>query len=127
MGGVVRADPQLKYCSNDQESKSEMTNDLLKLVADLEIADLESSRLYDAASADSEYLPAYERHWAIREKINATPAQSLPELRAKARAAEIALELDADAACECKGSFVELSKSINSDLKAMQPAIHVVA
>jgi hypothetical protein len=36
-----------------------MTNDLLmKLVADLEIADLESSRLYDAASADSEYLPA---------------------------------------------------------------------
>jgi hypothetical protein len=96
-----------------------MTTDLLmKLVADLEIANLESTCLYEAATADSEYLPSYERHWAIREVINATPARTLPELRAKARAAEIALDLDADAACECKGSFVELSKSLISDLKA---------
>jgi hypothetical protein len=99
-----------------------MTNDLLvKLVADLEIADLERSRLYDAASADSEYLPACERHWAIREVINATPARTLLELRAKARAAEIALDLDAEAECEGDGSFVELSKSLISDLNPDSP------
>jgi hypothetical protein len=88
------------------------------LVADLEIADLEISRLY-AAAADSEYLPAYERCWAIREAINAVPALTLPELQAKARAAEIALKLDAEAECDCAGSFVELSKSIIADVRAM--------
>jgi hypothetical protein len=88
------------------------------LVADLEIADLETTLLYESEAADSEYLPACERHWAIREAINATPARTLPELRAKSRAAEIALELDAEADCEGPGSFVELARSLISDLTA---------
>jgi hypothetical protein len=105
-----------------------MTNDLLmKLVADLEIADLEASRLQKVEGDDAEYLASCERHWKIREAINAAPARTFPELQAKARAAEIALDLDASADCEGEGSFVELSRSLIADMKAMQPALRVVA
>ncbi len=98
-----------------------MTNDLLKLVADLEIADLETTRLHKAEGDDAEYLASIERRWAILAAINATQARTLPEFQAKARAAEIELERDA-ADCEGPGSFLELSRSIINDLKAMQPA-----
>jgi hypothetical protein len=91
------------------------------LVADLEKADLELSRLFDAGAADAEYLPACERHWTLREAINATPARTFPELQAKARAAQIALELDAEADCEGLGCFKELTRSLMSDVTAMQP------
>jgi hypothetical protein len=105
-----------------------MTNDLLmKLVADLEIADLETTRLHEAEGDDAEYLASCERHWMIREAINATQARTIPQLQAKGRAAEIALDLDAEADCEGPGSFLELSRSIIADLKATQPVLRVVA
>jgi hypothetical protein len=104
-----------------------MTNDsLVKLVADLEIADLETTRLHKAEGDDAEYLASIERRWAILAAINAAPARTLRELRAKARAAEIELERDA-ADCEGPGSFLELSRSIIADLKAMVPTVHLVA
>ncbi len=109
-----------------------MTNSvLIQLVAELEMVDIETTRLHKAEGDDAEYLASSERHWAIREAINATPALTLSELKAKARAAEIELERDA-ADCEGPGSFLELSRSIINDLKAMQPdrkepALRVVA
>jgi hypothetical protein len=128
MGGVVRAKDGLEYRSNDQESKSKMTNDLLvKLVADLEIATLDVFRLQKGEGDDAEYLASCERHWKIREAINATPARTLPALQAKARATEIARDLDASADCEGEGSFVELSRSLIADMKTMRPAPHVAA
>jgi hypothetical protein len=99
-----------------------MTDLLTKLVADLEIATSEIHRMWEANAADSEYLPSCERHWSIREDINAAQARTLAGLRAKARAAEIALDLDPEADCEGSGSFVELSRSLIADLKAMDHA-----
>jgi hypothetical protein len=94
---------------------------LMQLVDNLEIADLETTRLYEAEGDDSEYLASHERHWTLREAINSVPARTFPELQAKARAAEIELERDADD-CFGPGSFLELSRSLINDLKAMQPA-----
>ena len=100
------------------------------LVADLEIANLEISRLYDGEGDDSEYLASCERRWPILEAINATPALTLAELKRKARAAEIELERDAEY-CEGPGSFIEMTRSIIADLSAMdfarkEPVLRVV-
>jgi hypothetical protein len=91
------------------------------LVADLEVADREIRRLHESVGGEAEYLASCELHWAIREAINGVPARTLSELKAKARAAEIELERDA-ADCEGAGSFLELSRSIVADLKAMNAA-----
>ena len=88
------------------------------LIADLEIADLEHSRLYDEGN-DEQYQQAYEHHWSVREAINATPARTLSELRAKARAAVIALDLDEDFECHVPGSARELAKSLVEDILMM--------
>ena len=99
----------------------------------LEATDRDLRRLWamDGNEKDEEYQQAYNRHWAIREAMNATPARTFSELKAKARAAEIELERDA-ADCEGPGSFIELTRSLIADLKAMQPdrkepVLHVVS
>lgn len=97
------------------------------LVGVLEATDRELARLWAIDGNDEEYQQAYKRHWALREAINATPARTFSDLQAMARAAEIAHNLDADAECEGNGSFVELSRSIIAGLKAMRPALPVVA
>jgi hypothetical protein len=56
-----------------------------------------------------------------RRWYNSMPARTFPELQAKARAAQIELERDA-ADCEGPGSFLELSRSLINDLKAMGSA-----
>jgi|GEM_PF-4994762 len=58
----------------------------------------------------------YERHWALREKIDAFPASTISELAAKARAAQIELERDPDAECCGPGSYVGLTRSILNDI-----------
>ena len=99
-----------------------MTNSpLIQLVAELEIVNSEMLPP-EAGCGEDGHAIGYHRHWAIREEINATPARTFAELEAKARAAEIALGLDASADCEGEGSFVELSRSLIADTKAMQPA-----
>ena len=104
------------------------------LVGVLETTDRDLRRLWamDGNEKDEEYQQAYNRHWAIREAMNATPARTFSELKAKACAAEIAFNLDAEAECDCAGSFVELSRSLLADLKAMQsdrkePLLHAVS
>jgi hypothetical protein len=93
------------------------------LIADLEIAALEVSRLQKVEEGDdAEYLASCDRRWAILEAINATPARTLPELKAKARAAEIELERDA-ADCEGPGSFIEMTRSLIADLKVTEPTV----
>jgi hypothetical protein len=91
------------------------------LVGVLEATDRDLRRLWAIDGNDEEYQQAYARHWAIREAINAAPARTLSELKAKARAAEIELGRDA-ADCEEAGSFLELSRSIIADLSAMELA-----
>jgi len=75
----------------------------------LKKADLELSRLFDAgAGGPPNYLPACERHWTLREAINATPARTFPELQAKARRPPKSRSnwmLEAD--CEGLGCFKE--------------------
>jgi hypothetical protein len=87
----------------------------------LEATARQLARLWEIDGNDEEYQQAYNRHWAIREAINATPARTFPELKEKARAIEIELERDA-ADCEGQGSFLELTRSLIADLKAIQPA-----
>ena len=64
------------------------------LIEALEATDRDLNHLWAMDGNDEEYQQAYDRHWAIREAINATPARTFCELRAKARAAEIELERD---------------------------------
>ena len=90
------------------------------LVGVLEATDRDLNHLWAMDGSDEEYQQAYNRHWAVREAINVTPARIFSELRAKARAAEIELERDA-ADCESPGSFIELTRSLIADLNAMQP------
>ena len=90
-------------------------------IAELDRIDRELARLFATDGHDEEYRQAYERHWEIRKVINGTPASTIGELCAKARAAEVAFDLDPDADCDVPGSFVELSRSLIADLKAMQP------
>jgi hypothetical protein len=82
--------------------------------------------LPEAGCGEDGHAIGYHRHWAIREAINAAPVWTLPELQAKARACEIELERDA-ADCEGLGSFLELSRSLINDLKAIRPDLRVVA
>ncbi len=88
------------------------------LIAALEATGVELSC---SSTDEKKYQQAYERHWSIREAINATPARTLSELKAKARAAEIELERDA-ADCEGAGSFVWLSRALIADVLAMEHA-----
>lgn len=51
------------------------------------VAELDAIEAAFATTTGSASLEAlYERQWALREAINATPARSLAELNAKARA-----------------------------------------
>lgn len=61
----------------------------------------------------------YQRHWLLRERIDDLPARAIEDLKAKARAAELALERDPDAECRGAGSFVGLSQSTIRDLIAL--------
>lgn len=108
-----------EYRSNNESTK--MTNSpLIHLLAELEIVNSEML-LPEAGCGEDGHAVGYHRHWAIREAINALPARTLPELQAKARAAEIELERDA-ADCEGPGSYIELTRSLGNDLKALRPA-----
>lgn len=67
----------------------------------------------------------YNRHWALRERVDATPAKTIAELKLKARAAEMALERDPQADCAGAGAFVSLAQSINRDIDAIADAAGV--
>ena len=61
----------------------------------------------------------YERNWALRALINATPARTISELRAKARALQIESARDEDFECHVPGSARELAKSLVEDILMM--------
>jgi hypothetical protein len=96
---------------------------LIQLVAELEIVNSEML-LPEAGCGEDGHTIGYHRHWALREAINAAPAWTLLELQAKARAAEIALDLDAEADCEGAGCFKELARSLVSDMMASESPRH---
>ncbi len=89
------------------------------LVAELERIDAEHHRLHADDVDDATIEPVYERHWALRALINATPARCPSGLRAKDRAAQIATALDPDFACHVPGSARELTKSLADDALAI--------
>lgn len=66
------------------------------------------------AAGDDEVLdaPLFEQHWRLREAINAAPALSGSDLRVKAQAARLALNLDDGMDCRGSGSFIGLCLSI---------------
>jgi hypothetical protein len=61
----------------------------------------------------------YERHWALRALINASPARTISEMRAKARALQIECARDEDFECHVPGSARELAKSLVEDILMM--------
>ena len=61
----------------------------------------------------------YERHWALRALINATPARTFSEMMAKARALQIESARDEDFECHVPGSARELAKSLVEDILMM--------
>ena len=61
----------------------------------------------------------FNRHWELREIVQATRACSPSDLKVKARATEMALLQDPDAECGGAGSFVELTRSLIRDLLAL--------
>jgi hypothetical protein len=89
------------------------------LVRELAHVDAEHARLHANTVDDAAIEPVYDRHWALRGLINATPARSLRELRAKERAQQIAAELDEDFACHGPGSARELAKALVADAIAL--------
>ncbi len=69
----------------------------------------------DGAHADDDGR-LYERNWALRALINTTPARTISELRAKARALQIEYGRDEDFECHVPGSARELAKSLVEDI-----------
>ena len=61
----------------------------------------------------------YERNWALRALINATPARTISEMMAKARALQIKSARDEDFECHVPGSARELAKSLVEDILMM--------
>jgi hypothetical protein len=99
------------------------------LVISLEIEDRENNRLWEAEADDGDYLPSCGRRLELLKSINGAPARSLADIQAKARATGLALELDAEAECTGPGSFIELSRSLIADMKAIGRAdamLHLV-
>ena len=70
---------------------------------------------FDRSNSDHDD-PHYDRHWQLREEIDALPACCLADLNAKVFAAYEAARHDADLSNEGPGSFVGLAQSIMSDI-----------
>jgi hypothetical protein len=58
-----------------------------------------------------------DQHCFLLTKITQISARTIPDLKVKAAAAELALKWDDDASSAGEGSFVELCKSINEDIR----------
>jgi hypothetical protein len=69
-----------------------------------------------AVDDDEAFKKLYDRHWALREAINAISANTLAGFRIKAMTAELALECDTEAECRGSGSFIDLCQSLHRDL-----------
>ena len=82
----------------------------------LEATDRELTSLWAIDGNDEEYQQAYKRHWAVREAINAAPARTFSELKAKARALQIEYGRDEDFECHVPGAARELAKSLVEDI-----------
>jgi hypothetical protein len=65
----------------------------------------------------------HDRHWRLREQIYGLVATTIDGLRVKARAAEIAFKQDPAAENEGAGSFVDLVRSINTDILALAEGV----
>ncbi len=89
------------------------------LLDELERVDAELRRLA-ADAEDSVYIATYERHWALRGLINATPSRSLSDIRAKAAVLRMEAARDADFECDVSGSARELAKSLAADVVALE-------
>lgn len=61
----------------------------------------------------------WARHWTLRGMIQAMPARTHLELRAKARALEIEAERDESFDCHVAGSARELARSLAADVLAL--------
>ena len=61
----------------------------------------------------------WARHWALRGLIQAMPARTHSELRAKARVLEIEAERDEHFECHVAGSARELARSLAADVIAL--------
>jgi hypothetical protein len=90
-------------------------NDLLR-----ELEEVHALQIPDDDHDDEENR--YKRNWSLREKIDATPARTIDELKVKARAAQIALERDVDHSNDGLGSFANLAQSICRDIDAIASA-----
>lgn len=85
-----------------------------------ELARVHQTRLAlpeDTDEAEQDAL--YERHWQLREQINAIEATSLTGLKVKGAAAEMALQFDTDCDCSGAGSFVDLARSMIADIQRL--------
>lgn len=91
------------------------------LLSGLEICDADERVFPDEGDYD-ELEELWDRHWALRARINRIEARTLEGLRAKAIAAALALRLNEDGDCRCDGAFFNLCLSIQKDILAMTAA-----
>lgn len=84
----------------------------LSLLNALEECDRQRDALTEKDYDTPEDQALYEEHWRLRERIDALPVGSSQCMRAKARAASIALKWDVDASNEGPGSFMSLFKQV---------------
>jgi len=89
------------------------------LVSELAAIDLKMNALRGISGKTDEFECLHDRHWALREEICATPARSLSELYAKARALQIEAERDPEFECDALGSARDLARSITADVLAL--------
>jgi hypothetical protein len=68
------------------------------------------------AADDNTQGEVLERHWAVREKIAATPALSLHDAIWRARAAEIERQRDPDFTNDVPGSAAHLASLVVADM-----------
>jgi hypothetical protein len=82
----------------------------------VELAQLDEALRDPSISMDYDDYGAIERHWALREAINATPACSLAELHAKARPLQVKISRDENFTNHGPGPARHLAKSLVADL-----------
>lgn len=92
--------------------------DLLRLAGCLE-AIYQLRLQYRAVGSDLVDCPFYEIDWQYRERINAIQAKTMAGIKAKGRAAEIALFTEPDRDTDGAGTWREITESIETDMRAI--------
>jgi hypothetical protein len=94
--------------------------DLMSLSAELSTCD---ALLSGCREDDEERVQRLiDQHCSLLTQVARISARTMRDLKVKVAAAEFALKWDDDASSAGEGSFVELCKSINQDVRAMGTA-----